>query len=270
MEQDVLIEIIVAIVILALLLIVIVNTIISSYVSKRSSAIILLNELNEEFMQRFIKLQQNQTYTKLHKNKASFDRTNFDKIFLEYCLNNESFLIETLKNLQHNQSELQKYKDKCDYIFNNYNLDWNNIYILKRREEILFNKYKLNPTTNIIITIHSKYTSPKGKNAYSKQHSYDSLDLELMIDNINRQNQFQKTKQYQRLLMTDSLRYDVLKRDGFKCVLCGATAKDGAKLHVDHILPVSKGGKTEKSNLRTLCDQCNLGKKDKFDYYGLN
>ena len=64
----------------------------------------------------------------------------------------------------------------------------------------------------------------------------------------------------QRRLMSDSLRYDVMKRDGFRCKLCGATAKDGVKLHVDHIIPVSRGGKTEMSNLRTLCERCNLGK----------
>lgn len=69
----------------------------------------------------------------------------------------------------------------------------------------------------------------------------------------------------QRRLMTDSLRYDVLKRDGFRCQICGATAKDGYKLHVDHIMPVSKGGKTELSNLRTLCERCNMGKSDKLE-----
>lgn len=67
----------------------------------------------------------------------------------------------------------------------------------------------------------------------------------------------------QRRLMTDSLRYDVMRRDGFRCQLCGMTAKDGIKLHVDHIVAVSKGGKTEPSNLRTLCERCNLGKSDK-------
>lgn len=69
----------------------------------------------------------------------------------------------------------------------------------------------------------------------------------------------------QRRLMKDSLRYDVLARDGFRCQICGATADDGYKLHVDHILPVSKGGKTEMSNLRTLCERCNMGKSDKIE-----
>ena len=40
---------------------------------------------------------------------------------------------------------------------------------------------------------------------------------------------------------------------------------DGVKLHVDHIFPIAKGGRTDPSNLRTLCDQCNLGKKDKIE-----
>lgn len=69
----------------------------------------------------------------------------------------------------------------------------------------------------------------------------------------------------QRRLMTDSLRYDVMQRDGFRCQLCGATAADGYKLHVDHIIPVSKGGKTEMRNLRTLCERCNMGKGAKIE-----
>lgn len=62
-----------------------------------------------------------------------------------------------------------------------------------------------------------------------------------------------------------SLRYDILKRDGFKCKLCGFGADDGVKLQIDHIIPFSKGGKTRQDNLRTLCIACNLGKKDKIE-----
>ena len=58
------------------------------------------------------------------------------------------------------------------------------------------------------------------------------------------------------------LRYTVLKRDNFKCVLCGTSPAltTGIQLHVDHFFPFSKGGKTEIGNLRTLCEACNLGK----------
>lgn len=59
-----------------------------------------------------------------------------------------------------------------------------------------------------------------------------------------------------------TLRYQVLKRDRFRCVLCGASpATDPAcELHLDHIVPFREGGKTEAANLRTLCAACNLGR----------
>lgn len=62
----------------------------------------------------------------------------------------------------------------------------------------------------------------------------------------------------------DSLRYKVLKRDNFKCCACGASpAKDpSVELHIDHIVPWSKGGETTLDNLQVLCSKCNLGKSD--------
>lgn len=60
------------------------------------------------------------------------------------------------------------------------------------------------------------------------------------------------------------LRFKVFLRDHFKCYACGASpAKDPAVvLHVDHIVPWSKGGETVLDNLQTLCSRCNLGKSD--------
>lgn len=60
------------------------------------------------------------------------------------------------------------------------------------------------------------------------------------------------------------LRFKVMKRDNFKCCACGASpAKDpSVELHIDHIIPWSKGGETEINNLQTLCSKCNLGKSN--------
>jgi hypothetical protein len=60
------------------------------------------------------------------------------------------------------------------------------------------------------------------------------------------------------------LRFMVLSRDKFTCRQCGASpAKDSSvELHIDHILPWSKGGETTFENLQTLCIKCNLGKSN--------
>jgi len=68
----------------------------------------------------------------------------------------------------------------------------------------------------------------------------------------------------ERQKITNALRYKVMRRDGFQCVLCGATGRD-SQLQVDHIIPISKGGKTQLNNLRTLCRRCNSGKGNKID-----
>jgi 5-methylcytosine-specific restriction endonuclease McrA len=60
------------------------------------------------------------------------------------------------------------------------------------------------------------------------------------------------------------LRYRVLKRDQFRCRQCGRSpaTEVGCVLHVDHVIPFSKGGKTTLENLQTLCKHCNIGKSD--------
>ncbi|MCJ8503218.1 homing endonuclease associated repeat-containing protein, partial [Desulfatitalea alkaliphila] len=60
-------------------------------------------------------------------------------------------------------------------------------------------------------------------------------------------------------------RFRVMKRDDFRCVLCGSSPanKPGCELHIDHILPWSQGGETVEENLRTLCSDCNLGRSNK-------
>lgn len=60
------------------------------------------------------------------------------------------------------------------------------------------------------------------------------------------------------------IRFQVLKRDNFKCCSCGASpAKDPAvELEVDHIIPWADGGETVLDNLQTLCSKCNNGKSN--------
>jgi 5-methylcytosine-specific restriction endonuclease McrA len=58
------------------------------------------------------------------------------------------------------------------------------------------------------------------------------------------------------------LRFQVLRRDKYRCRLCGLTPEDGVRLEVDHIVPVAKGGLSTPANLWTLCHPCNNGKSD--------
>ena len=54
----------------------------------------------------------------------------------------------------------------------------------------------------------------------------------------------------------------ILKRDNYKCVICGRGTKNGVELHVDHIKPKHFGGKATIGNGQTLCAQHNFIKKN--------
>lgn len=51
-----------------------------------------------------------------------------------------------------------------------------------------------------------------------------------------------------------------LKAQNKKCVLCTQLLRD---FHIDHIIPLSKGGEHKIENIQLLCPKCNIKKRDK-------
>ena len=70
--------------------------------------------------------------------------------------------------------------------------------------------------------------------------------------------------------ISPQLRNEILERNGYTCQRCGAGPGDAdpfnpgrkIRLHIDHIKPISQGGKDTKDNLRVLCSACNQGKSN--------
>ncbi len=88
-----------------------------------------------------------------------------------------------------------------------------------------------------------------------------SESISLYSDDID------KIKEYaeQKIRVMPAIRWQVFQRDNWKCVSCGRNAAHDVILHVDHIIPRSKGGKDELQNYQTLCHICNIGKSNKDD-----
>lgn len=156
-------------------------------------------------------------------------------------------------------------------------------------EHRCFKKLLVVPQVDGTITVNYSYRSPAGRNYYENEVTIDFQAYLRRVEvrqkqSHQRENQnalahyqlhsggFDKNAwaRQQRAKMTPRLRYRILRRDGFVCQICGRGQADGVVLHVDHIKPVSKGGKTEPDNLRTLCDRCNLGKGALYRENGLN
>lgn len=224
----------------------------------------------------FYELPENYIFYKDLNSKAQLDRFDYDRFFEERIQENWTKMETVVNQVNENERLLSRYNEEI--------YDWvaplreeefvKNLKIpfskYRKYEETFVNEITLDPRTDVSFVCQVSYVSPKGRNSYSGERSYTIADLLAHKRHIEELEKQKETKAYQRKAMTQSLRYDIMKRDNFRCVLCGRGAEDGVKLHVDHIIPVSKGGKTVPSNLRTLCEDCNFGKRDKYDGNGIN
>jgi len=61
------------------------------------------------------------------------------------------------------------------------------------------------------------------------------------------------------MTITKRLRYEVLRRDGHRCVYCGVTARE-TPLTIDHVVAIALGGTDDPANLVAACPDCNAGK----------
>ena len=237
------------------------------YVMENSVAIREITALSEKYS--FYSINNLHIYRKSQNSLAAFRRINYTNELVNYVKSKQDFFLEQIRRATENEKNYALDCSEFYYIQNTQITAWNSN--LKRNiEESVINKIKLSPICSIQITIENIYVSPKGRNRYYDSYTFDQTEIIGAFSKIKGQKIFEENKHKERSKMSDSLRYDILKRDGFKCTICGATAQEGAKLHVDHIVPVSKGGKTVNRNLRTLCSSCNLGKSNKYDPYGIN
>ena len=67
---------------------------------------------------------------------------------------------------------------------------------------------------------------------------------------------------FEREPIPSKLRFEVLDKYSYTCQYCGRKPPE-VTLEIDHLLPTTKGGKTEINNLIVSCRDCNIGKSNK-------
>lgn len=234
-------------------------------VSKTSKKIQKITKLNELYQFKDIKRKKRNIIEREYSRK-SFDRVTGKSIIKYHLDNNINGIRTDLENAIFNITLLEKYNKDVEKVLQSESIN-NSKYSTKKfkmvEERVL--RSIIYKKENFMITLKIEvYYRSNGGNVYdNKKRKYLFNDLVFVYNEWNRGNKFEETINQERKIMNDYIRYNVLKRDNFSCQICGITAKDGAKLQVDHIIPVSKGGKTVMSNLQTLCERCNIGKSNK-------
>jgi hypothetical protein len=243
-------------------------------VDSESTALKQLGELNERFRTPVAghpKLKQDFAFSV--NSKARFDRFDLPKFMSGSILENELWIASEIEMRLAATKQFVAYRLDREAI--EYELLGSSSHPKLRQdrfvavEKRMFNRRKLKePIPTAHITSAARYTSPKGQNSYSRSlvWNFDQLRHGLLDAQAVRASQSttQALRQRERSLMTDRLRMTIMRRDGSRCQMCGASAADGATLHIDHIIPVSLDGRTVAENLQTLCVACNMGKSNTF------
>lgn len=239
-------------------------------VSRTSTRIMMLNKRIEEL--DFAQLQSQYTFQKQFNSKAKLDKLDVDDAITGIILENNFEII-----VSDGVSNSKKFGDLICLINSVHTtLDTINTTHFSSKKYYAEEDMQISSILNSVKALQPMfffrflYVSPKGNKTYWIDANKNCVDLEFLLNKYDEREKKRILSIEQRSLMNLKLRYAILQRDGFRCQICGRSQEDGVKLHVDHIIPVSKGGLTTPDNLRTLCDECNLGKSDSYDTYGYN
>ena len=249
--------VIVGIVAVVVIVAIVYRACVNSKVKRTSKRLEYLKQINGRYSTQFQLIEPTENLRYSLNSKSQFDRFNFETRFNEAIAERPEEFKSRLATASQNQRHWNRYQSeinglpKTQYDAKRY---------VKAEARLMKKNSLQQPVINPQVKLDWSYTSPKGRNHYAASSTFNASDIESALQVAKSKTTRQAQISAERAAMTDKLRYQVMERDNFRCVLCGSSANDGVKLHVDHIYPVSKGGKTEMSNLRTLCDRCNMGK----------
>lgn len=146
-------------------------------------------------------------------------------------------------------------KHRCQQIMDEYNRARLHPYVVTfYRDQVRYRQSNYAKTVHIVQNIDQRFYISSDHMA-EIYNSLKNIDFCATLKKFNTKNQ--------RSLMTPQLRQKIKLRDNYTCQCCGKYMPDEIGLQIDHIVPISCGGKTVESNLQVLCSKCNLQKGKK-------
>ncbi len=235
------------------------------FVDKHSLGLKKLRELNLEY--QFLKVE-NFNLEKIYDNEHFFE-TVAPVDLLIYELR---FLKEKVKeNMQYakiNQKKheiyLKRVKNECLVFDFDTAIPFKNTQYLKQVLNDSISKGVKKPVTDFSVLVKIYRSLINGHLVSYKKDVFDSETIVELIGMIEEKRGdyylnpeiWDSISKVERARVSNKVRFAIYARDNYRCVKCG----DTEDLEIDHIYPISKGGKSDLNNLQTLCHHCNYQK----------
>ena len=182
-------------------------------------------------------------------------------------------ILNVINKIEENKSLYKKYIDEGN-IYKEFDtlegIKNTEIEALYKIEIKLIEKESLKPTIKYeqkVIVTYEKIDDEgdtvifnKKEDTFSKEEVYRYIELlnEKRGNFYLNEDIFESLTRFERAKVSNKIRFEVFERDNYTCKKCGK--RNPGNLEIDHIKPISKGGKTKMDNLQTLCRECNKEK----------
>ena len=191
---------------------------------------------------------------------------------LVYCKND---VLKAIDDAFYNKEVFERYTDEINKRCKLNDFDIPRLPLNKKLlikiENKLFNKRIQKPTLEFSIFVKITLTNINGYYIKSKRAVFSVKEITSIVNELKRKRGdrylnfdiWKSISNVERAKVTNRLRFAIYKRDNYRCKKCGSTEN----LEIDHIIPISKGGKSTYSNLQTLCHKCNTEKGSKIEIF---
>lgn len=239
------------------------------FVLQNSICLKRLTEINRRYsFHPFISFDQFYTYD----NETYFDTISC-KDYLIYRLQYiAKEIFNQIDKINANKQEYSKYQNEINSIaqlgrFSTSTGKLNLDKLIKIERQLRDENIFFAPIMQFDLTVTLYCSTINGRVYDRKRERFSSDDIYVLNKKLNNKNGgFYNDREIwdalcrvERGKVSNKMRFSIYGRDGYRCCKCGVS--DGyAQLEIDHIIPISKGGKTTYDNLQTLCRKCNMEK----------
>ncbi|MCR4879795.1 MAG: HNH endonuclease [Bacilli bacterium] len=235
------------------------------FVLKHSVALRQLNEINKHYQFKEIpNFDMDHSYDNenFYEDISCRDYLTYQLIYIQKKVN--VALKDTLDNKNLFDKYIKDIESAC--IMDKYDTPdlLSNRKRLAKYEKNLFEKQIKAPSIFFFIRVRLELTTYRGNYRRSKHDEFNAKEIKYIITKLNQKRGsyyldndiWQSICRVERGKVTNKMRFAVYERDHNRCRKCGSRTN----LEVDHIYPISKGGKSTFDNLQTLCHRCNYNK----------
>ncbi len=241
----------------------------NTFVLQNSVYLKQLNEINQRYnFYPYISFDQFHTYDneKLFESISCKDYLIYQLQFINKTVFDQIAKLSINKQLYSTYlSEIQSVAKSGKFLSSIEKLKLNKL--LKIEECLIKNNTYCAPTTQFYLNVTLYCSTINGRIYNKKCEQFSAEDIYSINKRLNNRNgSFYNDREIwdslcriERGKVSNKMRFAIYERDGYKCCKCGVSDWC-AKLEIDHIIPIAKGGKSTYDNLQTLCHNCNVEK----------